>query len=105
MVEGFDALKARLDEIVEEVSSDDISLDDALALYEEAVSIGIAACDASELDIPEEEADEEAAEESAEGAEDAADAAVAAESADAVEADAATDVPAPEDPEQEGPSF
>ena len=47
---GFDDLKARLDEIVEEVSSEDISLDDALALYEEAVNIGLAACDASELD-------------------------------------------------------
>lgn len=57
---GFDALKQRLDEIITEVERDDISLDDALSLYEEAVNIGIAACDASELDIPQEPADTEA---------------------------------------------
>lgn len=49
---SFDSLKGRLDEIVNEVERDDISLDEALKLYEEAVSIGIAACDASELDVP-----------------------------------------------------
>ena len=49
--QGFDAMKARLDEIVEEVSAEGISLDDALALYEEAVKLGLAACDVSEADI------------------------------------------------------
>ena len=46
--QDFDMLKSRLDEIVGEVAREDISLDDALALYEEAVNIGLAACDASE---------------------------------------------------------
>ena len=50
----FDALKNRLEQIVEEVSSDDISLDEALALYEEAVNIGLSACDVSEIDISDE---------------------------------------------------
>lgn len=58
---SFDSLKQRLAEIVSEVERDDISLDDALSLYEEAVSIGIAACDASELDIPQEQEQEQGA--------------------------------------------
>lgn len=41
--ESFEDVKARLDEIVEAVSSDDISLDDALKLYEEAVELGLVA--------------------------------------------------------------
>lgn len=56
---SFDSLKQRLEEIVSEVERDDISLDDALSLYEEAVGIGIAACDASELDIPQEQEQEQ----------------------------------------------
>ena len=47
-LDTFDTLKTRLDEIVSEVSSEDISLDEALRLYDEAVNIGLAACDASE---------------------------------------------------------
>lgn len=39
----FGEVKARLDEIVEAVSSEDISLDDALELYEEAVRLGMRA--------------------------------------------------------------
>lgn len=39
----FGEVKARLDEIVEAVSSEDISLDDALELYEEAVKLGMRA--------------------------------------------------------------
>lgn len=39
----FGEVKARLDEIVEAVSSEDISLDDALELYEEAVKLGMKA--------------------------------------------------------------
>ena len=49
--QGFDAMKSRLDEILEEVSAEGVSLDDALALYEEAVKLGLAACDVSEADI------------------------------------------------------
>lgn len=53
----FSSVKTRLDEIVDEIAQDGISLDDALALYEEAVKLGLAACDLSEADIlpPEEE--------------------------------------------------
>ena len=53
----FTSVKTRLDEIVDEIAQEGISLDDALALYEEAVKLGLAACDLSEADIlpPEEE--------------------------------------------------
>ena len=53
----FSSVKTRLDEIVDEIAQEGISLDDALALYEEAVKLGLAACDLSEADIlpPEEE--------------------------------------------------
>lgn len=47
----FSSVKARLDEIVDEISQEGVSLDDALALYEEAVKLGLAACDLSEADI------------------------------------------------------
>lgn len=43
--ETFDTMKARLDEIADEVNADGISLDDALALYEEAVALGLRASD------------------------------------------------------------
>lgn len=49
--QGFEAMKARLDEIVDEVSAEGVSLDEALALYEEAVKLGLSACDVSEADI------------------------------------------------------
>lgn len=44
----YDQVRDRLDEIVEAVSAPGISLDDALALYEEAVKLGLSACDLSE---------------------------------------------------------
>ena len=44
----FEDVRARLDEIVDAVNAEGISLDDALALYEEAVKLGLAACDLSE---------------------------------------------------------
>lgn len=46
----FDEVRARLDEIVDEVNAEGVSLDDALALYEEAVKLGLSACDLSERD-------------------------------------------------------
>ncbi|MCI8469391.1 MAG: exodeoxyribonuclease VII small subunit [Eggerthellaceae bacterium] len=49
--ETFDAVKTRLDEILEAVTAEDVSLDDALALYEEAVKLGLSACDLSEKDV------------------------------------------------------
>ena len=45
---SYDQVRDRLDEIVEAVSAPGISLDDALALYEEAVKLGLSACDLSE---------------------------------------------------------
>lgn len=48
---NFEDIKQRLDQIVDRVSEDDIDLDEALSLYEEAVKLGMAACDASEFDI------------------------------------------------------
>ena len=45
---SHDQVRDRLDEIVEAVSAPGISLDEALALYEEAVKLGLSACDLSE---------------------------------------------------------
>ena len=47
-VASYDQVRDRLDEIVEAVSAPGISLDEALALYEEAVKLGLSACDLSE---------------------------------------------------------
>lgn len=61
---SFEQLRSRLDEIVDEVNAEGISLDEALALYEEAVKLGLSACDLSEKDalaILERPAAEEAA--------------------------------------------
>ena len=54
----FEDVHERLSEIVDEVSAEDISLDDALKLYEEAVKLGMKATelletlDASDSDAP-----------------------------------------------------
>lgn len=48
---SFSDTYARLNEIADEISNTDISLDEALTLYEEAVSLGLEACDLSEQDI------------------------------------------------------
>ncbi len=39
----FESVKSRLDEIVDAVSDDELSLDEALSLYEEAVGLGLRA--------------------------------------------------------------
>lgn len=49
--ETFEAVKSRLDEIVDTVSDEDLPLEDALALYEEAVALGLRASDLLEADI------------------------------------------------------
>ena len=49
--ETFEALKARLDEIVEAVGDENLPLDDALDLYEEAVALGMRASDLLEVGI------------------------------------------------------
>lgn len=51
----FSQIKERLDEIVQTVSDEDISLDDALSLYEEAVGLGMQVSSVLEEDIAEEE--------------------------------------------------
>lgn len=56
--ESFNEVKTRLDEIVEAVSDEDISLDDALCLYEEAVKLGMRATSLLEEDIDQEQVDE-----------------------------------------------
>ena len=50
-LDTFAGVKTRLSEIVDEVSNDALSLDDALALYEEAVTLGLRASDLLEAGI------------------------------------------------------
>jgi exodeoxyribonuclease VII small subunit len=45
---SYDDVSTRLNEILDEVNAEGVSLDDALALYEEAVQLGLRACDLSE---------------------------------------------------------
>ena len=99
--QNFEAMKTRLDEIADEVSAEGISLDDALALYEEAVKLGLAACDVSEADIlvPEEEAQGET-EGVAEGASPQEDAAVVADAVAVAEAVEASEANTGETPEE-----
>ncbi len=56
----FDGVRSRLDEIADEVNREGISLDEALALYEEAVQLGLKACDLSESDLNLDSAGEDA---------------------------------------------
>ena len=72
-MQDFEAVQARLDEIVRTVADEDLPLDAALDLYEEAVSLGMRASDLLEegIVVPE-DADESVAD--AEGAAAAADA-------------------------------
>lgn len=75
---SFEEVKARLDEIVEAVSDEELPLDDALKLYEEAVQLGLAASSLLEENIDrsnaqfEEDSAEDAAEESSEAVADEA---------------------------------
>lgn len=59
--QDFAAVKARLDEIVQAVSDDSLPLDDALALYEEAVTLGLRVSDLLEVGIAAENETDEAA--------------------------------------------
>ena len=45
---SYDDVSTRLNEILDAVNAEGVSLDDALALYEEAVQLGLRACDLSE---------------------------------------------------------
>lgn len=69
--ETYEAIKARLDEIVDAVHDDELSLDDALVLYEEAVKLGTRTTALIEEDI---RINEVAAEEPEEGEVDGAEA-------------------------------
>lgn len=84
----FEAVKSRLDEIVDAVQADDLPLDDALALYEEAVGLGLRASDLLEENITAEQDDGESTEDEAksidgvdDGAFDPADASAVSEEA------------------------
>ncbi len=63
--DSFEAVKARLDEIVAAVSDDSMPLDDALVLYEEAVSLGLRASDLLEANIEQRHEEEDAQEDAA----------------------------------------
>ncbi len=45
---SYEDVSARLNQIVDEVNAQGVTLDQALALYEEAVKLGLRACDLSE---------------------------------------------------------
>ena len=55
-LQDFEAIKMRLEEIVEAVSDESIPLDDALDLYEEAVELVMRVSDVLEDDIEVDEA-------------------------------------------------
>ena len=91
---SFDELRERLEQIVDEVNAEGITLDESLALYEEAVKLGLSACDMSEQDALEaygaEQAESRAAVEAGEQAEsraaaDAADSRASGEPAEVAE--------------------
>ena len=56
----FEDVKSRLDQIVDAVSDDNLPLDEALALYEEAVGLGLRASDLLEENIEAQRSVEEA---------------------------------------------
>lgn len=55
---SFEDVKTRLDEIVEVVSDEDITLDQALDLYEEAIKLGMQVSARLEEDISDEQVKE-----------------------------------------------
>lgn len=97
---AFGEVQERLNQIVDEVSAEDISLDDALKLYEEAVKLGLSACDLSEQDIEahlaaEEEMAAQANQEDAVANEDSSSPAIeTSERADTLDSPSAPEAPA-----------
>lgn len=65
--DSFESVKERLDEIVEAVGDEELSLDDALALYEEAVGLGLRASDLLEENIDAQQSVADAIEDAGEG--------------------------------------
>lgn len=70
--DSFEAVKSRLDEIVDAVGNEELALDDALALYEEAVGLGLRASDLLEENIEAQRSVDEADEDSDEPSDGAA---------------------------------
>lgn len=70
--QDFEAIKARLEEIVDAVNDDSIPLDDALDLYEEAVSLGMRVSEVLEEGITVDDAALDEADEAPDAASDAA---------------------------------
>lgn len=62
-MEDFASMRERLDRIADEVGRDDIDFDDALTLFEEAIGLGLRACDMSEIGLEEEVVEETTASE------------------------------------------
>ena len=48
---SIEETRRRLDEIVEAVSDESIDLDEAIGLYEEAVTLGLSVCELSAADV------------------------------------------------------
>ena len=69
----FEDVKSRLDQIVDAVSDDSLPLDEALALYEEAVGLGLRASDLLEENIEAQHEAEAAEDEAAQADADAVD--------------------------------
>lgn len=86
---GYQEVRDRLRQIAEAVEDPELSLDAALDLYEEAVTLGLKASDLLEVDITAQELQAVAAEEGAPAAGDAASADAAPESQEDAAADAA----------------
>lgn len=61
--ESFESVNERLAQIVDAVSNDDLPLDQALSLYEEAVGLGLRASDLLEQGIDERRCEQALAEE------------------------------------------
>ncbi|MCI9261325.1 exodeoxyribonuclease VII small subunit [uncultured Adlercreutzia sp.] len=94
---AFGEVQERLNQIVDEVSAEDTSLDDALKLYEEAVKLGLSACDLSEQDIEAHLAAEEpsSAEDASPSEGEVVDGGTGAIDAGATDADGSPSAPAP----------
>lgn len=83
--DSFESVQSRLDEIVDAVGKDDLSLDDALNLYEEAVGLGLRASDLLEEGIDESRIEEVLAKQDALASEQAPEAESALQNLDDME--------------------
>lgn len=84
---SFEEVKGRLDEIVEAVSDENIPLDDALKLYEEAVELGLVASSLLEENLAESNARYDAESAGSDNAERSDTAQTSDDSADSVASD------------------